>query len=79
MVIAIVVAYFTAGWGAGLTGATSTAGNSWVWQSAKGKGHTDETLIQSQLQAQGEIAIRAGLGQCRFDRSSRFCRQQYGH
>nr|WP_101497268.1 DUF637 domain-containing protein [Thiopseudomonas denitrificans] len=33
--------------------------NSWVWQSAKGKGHTDETLIQSQLQAQGEIAIRA--------------------
>nr|WP_240622526.1 DUF637 domain-containing protein [Thiopseudomonas denitrificans] len=26
MVIAIVVAYFTAGWGAGLTGATSTAG-----------------------------------------------------
>src|SRR5690554_4418759 len=33
--------------------------NSWVWQSAKGKGHTDETLIQSQLQAQGELAIRA--------------------
>ena len=33
--------------------------NSWVWQSAKGKGHTDETLIQSQLQAQGEVAIRA--------------------
>lgn len=32
---------------------------SWVWQSAKGKGHTDETLIQSQLQAQGELAIRA--------------------
>src|SRR5690554_4923908 len=33
--------------------------NSWAWQSAKGKGHTDETLIQSQLQAQGELAIRA--------------------
>lgn len=33
--------------------------NSWAWQSAKGKGNTDETLIQSQLQAQGELAIRA--------------------
>ena len=33
--------------------------NSWVWQSSEGKGNTDETLIQSQLQAQGEIAIRA--------------------
>ncbi|WP_178087271.1 DUF637 domain-containing protein [Pseudomonas sp. C27(2019)] len=33
--------------------------NSWAWQSAKGKGNTDETLMQSQLQAQGEIAIRA--------------------
>ncbi|QEY58325.1 filamentous hemagglutinin N-terminal domain-containing protein [Pseudomonas sp. C27(2019)] len=33
--------------------------SSWVWQSAKGKGSTDESLIQSQLQAQGEIAIRA--------------------
>ena len=33
--------------------------NSWVWQSSEGKGNTDETLMQSQLQAQGEIAIRA--------------------
>src|SRR5690554_1307549 len=33
--------------------------SSWAWQSAKGKGNTDETLKQSQLQAQGEIAIRA--------------------
>lgn len=33
--------------------------SSWAWQSAKGKGNTDETLMQSQLQAQGEIAIRA--------------------
>ena len=33
--------------------------DNWAWQSAKGKGNTDETLMQSQLQAQGEIAIRA--------------------
>ncbi len=33
--------------------------DNWAWQSAKGKGHTDETLIQSQLQAQGELVIRA--------------------
>lgn len=33
--------------------------SNWAWQSAKGKGNTDETLMQSQLQAQGEIAIRA--------------------
>ncbi|MDF3933786.1 DUF637 domain-containing protein, partial [Pseudomonas citronellolis] len=30
-----------------------------AWQSAKGKGQTDETLRQSQLVAQGELAIRA--------------------
>lgn len=30
-----------------------------VWQSAQGKGHTDETLLQSQLIAQGQIAIKA--------------------
>ena len=33
--------------------------SNWAWQSAKGKGNTDETLMQSQLQAQGDIAIRA--------------------
>lgn len=33
--------------------------DNWAWQSAKGKGHTDEALIQSQLQAQGELIIRA--------------------
>src|SRR5690606_11657182 len=36
--------------------------SSWAWQSAKGKGHTDETLIQSQLIAQGELAIKAVEG-----------------
>ncbi|WP_275628638.1 filamentous hemagglutinin N-terminal domain-containing protein [Pseudomonas sp. 273] len=30
-----------------------------AWQSAKGKGQTDETLRQSQLIAQGELAIKA--------------------
>ncbi len=33
--------------------------SSWAWQSAKGKGHTDETVVQSQLMAAGELAIRA--------------------
>ncbi|MGH8383470.1 filamentous hemagglutinin N-terminal domain-containing protein [Pseudomonas sp.] len=33
--------------------------NSLAWTSAEGKGNTDETLRQSQLVAQGEIAIRA--------------------
>ncbi|WP_205205210.1 DUF637 domain-containing protein, partial [Azonexus hydrophilus] len=33
--------------------------SSWAWQSAKGKGHTDETVVQSQLIAAGELAIRA--------------------
>lgn len=36
--------------------------SNWVWQSAKGKGNTDETLIQSQLIAQGELALRAAEG-----------------
>lgn len=36
--------------------------SSWVWQSAKGKGSTDETLIQSQLQAQGDLVINAVQG-----------------
>ncbi|MCU1719275.1 filamentous hemagglutinin N-terminal domain-containing protein [Pseudomonas sp. 5P_3.1_Bac2] len=31
----------------------------WAWTSAKGKGTTDETLRQTQMVAQGEIAIRA--------------------
>lgn len=30
-----------------------------AWTSAKGKGHTDETLRQTQMVAQGELAIRA--------------------
>lgn len=33
--------------------------SNWAWQHANGKGYIDETFIQSQLQAQGEIAIRA--------------------
>ncbi len=33
--------------------------NSLAWTSAKGKGNTDETLRQSQLVAQGELAIKA--------------------
>ena len=36
--------------------------SSWAWQSAKGQGNTDQTLIQSQLQAQGELIIRAAEG-----------------
>ncbi|UAW98214.1 DUF637 domain-containing protein [Halopseudomonas nanhaiensis] len=34
----------------------------WAWNSAKGKGTTDETLRQSQLIAQGNLAIRAAEG-----------------
>ncbi|WP_323166868.1 hypothetical protein, partial [Pseudomonas bubulae] len=30
-----------------------------AWTSAKGKGNTDETLRQSELVAQGELAIKA--------------------
>lgn len=33
--------------------------NSWAWTSAKGKGHTDETLQQSQLIAKGDLVIQA--------------------
>ena len=33
--------------------------NSWAWTSAEGKGHTDETLQQSQLIAKGDIVIQA--------------------
>lgn len=36
--------------------------SSWAWQSAKGKGSTDETLIQSQLEAQGDLVVRAVEG-----------------
>ena len=36
--------------------------SSWAWQSAKGQGNTDQTLIQSQLQAQGELIICAAEG-----------------
>lgn len=36
--------------------------SSWAWQSAKGKGTTEETLIQSQLMAQGEMVINAVEG-----------------
>ncbi|WP_363319426.1 DUF637 domain-containing protein, partial [Pseudomonas sp. Bi70] len=36
--------------------------NSLVWTSAKGKGTTDETLLQTQMIAQGEIAIKAVEG-----------------
>ncbi|WP_170829084.1 hemagglutinin repeat-containing protein, partial [Pseudomonas sp. 21C1] len=36
--------------------------SSFTWQSAKGKGKTDETLQQSQLSAQGEIVIQAVEG-----------------
>lgn len=36
--------------------------NSWAWTSAKGKGKTDETLLQSQLIAQGDIVIKAVEG-----------------
>ena len=35
---------------------------SWAWTSAKGKGTTDETLLQSQLIAQGDIVIQAVEG-----------------
>ncbi|MGN8276591.1 two-partner secretion domain-containing protein [Pseudomonas sp. SMN5] len=33
--------------------------SSMAWNSMKGKGHTDETLIQSQLVAQGNLVIKA--------------------
>ncbi|WP_422910546.1 DUF637 domain-containing protein [Pseudomonas sp. MAC6] len=33
--------------------------NSWAWTSAEGKGTTDETLLQSQLIAKGELVIQA--------------------
>lgn len=33
--------------------------SNWAWQSAKGKGNTDETLRQSELVAQGQLAINA--------------------
>lgn len=33
--------------------------SNWGWQSAKGKGSTDESLVQSQLVAQGRLAIEA--------------------
>jgi len=36
--------------------------SSWAWQSAKGKGNTDETLIQSQLIAQGDLIVSAVEG-----------------
>jgi len=36
--------------------------NSWAWTSAKGKGSTDETLLQSQMIAQGDIVIKAVEG-----------------
>ncbi|WP_339627551.1 DUF637 domain-containing protein [Pseudomonas sp. UBA2684] len=36
--------------------------NSWAWNSMSGKGHTDETVVQSQLIAQGELAIKAAEG-----------------
>lgn len=36
--------------------------SSFAWQSAKGKGNTDETLRQSQLIAQGELVIQAVEG-----------------
>ena len=36
--------------------------NGSMWTSSKGEGKTDETLLQSQLIAQGEIAIRAAEG-----------------
>ncbi|SFM50330.1 hemagglutinin repeat-containing protein [Halopseudomonas yangmingensis] len=32
--------------------------SNWAWQSAKGKGNTDETLIQTQMRAQGELIIQ---------------------
>ena len=38
------------------------SGSSAVWQSAKGKGSTDETLRQSELAAQGQLAIKAVQG-----------------
>jgi filamentous hemagglutinin len=40
--------------------------SSWAWMSDKGKGHTDETLIQSQIDALGEQTIRAA-GQIHID------------
>ena len=33
--------------------------NSWAWTSMEGEGRTDETLLQSQLSAQGEIILKA--------------------
>ncbi len=33
-----------------------------AWNSAKGKGRTDETLVQSELAAKGELIIRAAQG-----------------
>ncbi|MDW3716753.1 DUF637 domain-containing protein, partial [Pseudomonas sp. 2023EL-01195] len=36
--------------------------SSFVWNSMEGKGKTDETVLQSQLVAQGEIAIKAADG-----------------
>lgn len=36
--------------------------NSFLWNSMEGKGKTDETVLQSQLVAQGEIAIKAADG-----------------
>ncbi len=36
--------------------------NSFLWQSAKGKGSTDETVLQSQLIARGNLAIKAVEG-----------------
>lgn len=36
--------------------------SSFVWNSMSGKGNTDETVLQSQLIAQGEIAIKAVEG-----------------
>ena len=36
--------------------------SSLAWNSSKGRGHTDETLLQSQLVAQGNLAINAAEG-----------------
>ncbi len=40
----------------------SKSKSSFVWNSMSGKGNTDETVLQSQLIAQGEIAIKAVEG-----------------
>ncbi|GHU16979.1 hypothetical protein FACS189475_00070 [Betaproteobacteria bacterium] len=40
--------------------------SSWAWKTDKGQGHTDETLIQSQINAVGEQTIRAA-GQIHID------------